>query len=245
MPKFGFQIPRVRRNGRRHEENNGRRHRQWNESPVVSEPTADHPRYPARFNELPWYRSNVPCMEACPVHTDSGRYVQLIADGRLEDAFLIARAPNPLASVCGRVCSAPCEDACRRGWVDEAVTIRPLKRFITEQFGAESARPDFFRDPDRCAGRQTPKRYAADRPRLPAAVAHGTAVSTINPVREACGGVEKASPSSAADPPASDAPRIWRSWAMTSPIFEALPDSGGMLRYGIPDYRLPRGGHRP
>jgi hypothetical protein len=145
MPKFGFQIPGVRRNGRRHEENNGRRHRQWNESPVVSEPTADHPRYPARFNELPWYRSNVPCMEACPVHTDSGRYVQLIADGRLEDAFLIARAPNPLASVCGRVCSAPCEDACRRGWVDEAVTIRPLKRFITEQFGAESARPDFFK----------------------------------------------------------------------------------------------------
>jgi NADPH-dependent glutamate synthase beta subunit-like oxidoreductase len=84
-------------------------------------------------------------MEACPVHTDSGRYVQLIAEGRFEDAFLVARAPNPLASVCGRVCSAPCEDACRRAWVDEAVTIRPLKRFVTEQFGAESARPDFFK----------------------------------------------------------------------------------------------------
>ena len=67
---------------------------------------------------------------------DSGRYVQLIAEGRYEDAFLVARSPNPLASVCGRVCSAPCEDACRRGWVDEPVTIRPLKRFVTERFGA-------------------------------------------------------------------------------------------------------------
>ena len=119
-------IPRVRPSGRRHDENHGRRHRQPKESPFVNETDSSSPRFPARFNELPWYRSNVPCMEACPVHTDSGRYVQLIAEGRFEDAFLVARAPNPLASVCGRVCSAPCEDACRRAWVDEAVTIRLL-----------------------------------------------------------------------------------------------------------------------
>ena len=106
---------------------------------------SDDTRFKARFNDITWYRTNVPCMEACPVHTDSGRYVQLIAEGRFEEAFLVARSPNPLASVCGRVCSAPCEDACRRGWVDEPVTIRPLKRFVTERFGAESAQPEFFR----------------------------------------------------------------------------------------------------
>ena len=54
----------------------------------------DETRLPARFNEITWYRTNVPCMEACPVHTDSGRYVQLIAEGRLEEAFLVARPPG-------------------------------------------------------------------------------------------------------------------------------------------------------
>ena len=103
------------------------------------------PKFKARFNDLTWYRQNVPCMQACPVHTDSGRYVQLIAQGDFEEAFLVARSSNPLASVCGRVCAAPCEDACRRGWIDDAVTIRPLKRFVTENWGAESARPESYR----------------------------------------------------------------------------------------------------
>jgi NADPH-dependent glutamate synthase beta subunit-like oxidoreductase len=89
-------------------------------------------KYPAVFRDIFWYRQNVPCMEACPVHTDSGRYVQLIAEKRYEEAFFVARSPNPLASVCGRICSAPCEDACRRGSIDEPIAIRPLKRFLTE-----------------------------------------------------------------------------------------------------------------
>lgn len=53
----------------------------------------------------------------------------------------MARAPNPFASVCGRVCAAPCEDACRRGAIDAPVSIRALKRLVTEQYGAESVRP--------------------------------------------------------------------------------------------------------
>jgi hypothetical protein len=51
---------------------------------------------------LAHWKAQVKCQAGCPVSTDAGRYVQLIADGRLEDAFLVARAPNPLASVCGR-----------------------------------------------------------------------------------------------------------------------------------------------
>ncbi|HEY5172039.1 MAG TPA: FAD-dependent oxidoreductase [Acidimicrobiia bacterium] len=85
-----------------------------------------------------WLWANEPCRAACPVNTDAGAYVTAIAEGRFEDAYLIARAPNPFPSVCGRVCAAPCERACRRGSVDAPVSIRALKRFVTERFGVES-----------------------------------------------------------------------------------------------------------
>ena len=85
-----------------------------------------------------WLWENEPCRAACPVHTDAGAYVTAIAEGRFRDAYLIARAPNPFASICGRVCAAPCETACRRGTVDAPIAIRALKRFVTEQFGVES-----------------------------------------------------------------------------------------------------------
>jgi NADPH-dependent glutamate synthase beta subunit-like oxidoreductase/ferredoxin len=85
-----------------------------------------------------WLWDNEPCRAACPVHTDAGAYVTAIAEGRFRDAYLIARAPNPFASICGRVCAAPCESACRRGTVDAPVAIRALKRFVTERFGVES-----------------------------------------------------------------------------------------------------------
>ncbi|HZQ26740.1 MAG TPA: FAD-dependent oxidoreductase [Acidimicrobiales bacterium] len=85
-----------------------------------------------------WLWQNEPCRAACPVHTDAGAYVVAIAEGRDRDAYLIARAPNPFASICGRVCAAPCETACRRGTVDAPVSIRALKRFVTERFGPES-----------------------------------------------------------------------------------------------------------
>ena len=85
-----------------------------------------------------WLWDNEPCRAACPVHTDAGAYVTAIAEGRMRDAYLIARGPNPFASICGRVCAAPCESACRRGTVDAPVAIRALKRYVTEQFGVES-----------------------------------------------------------------------------------------------------------
>src|ERR1700674_3650594 len=91
--------------------------------------------------DLWWFRKNVPCLDACPVKTDAGRYVQLIAEGRLAEAYAVARSPNPIASICGRTCGAPCEDACRRGSIDAPVAIRPLKRFITERYGPESFSP--------------------------------------------------------------------------------------------------------
>jgi formate dehydrogenase beta subunit len=86
---------------------------------------------------LQYYDTNIPCLAACPVHTNAGMYVAAIADGDDELAYLTARLPNPFASVCGRVCAAPCEDACRRGAIDRPIAIRALKRFVTEQFGPE------------------------------------------------------------------------------------------------------------
>ena len=97
--------------------------------------------------DLEWLESNFPCMQACPVHTQAGRYVSLIAQGRYEEAYRYARVPNPFASICGRVCGHPCEPACRRGQFDMPISIRALKRFVTERHGPESRNPvDVFPD---------------------------------------------------------------------------------------------------
>jgi NADPH-dependent glutamate synthase beta subunit-like oxidoreductase len=72
------------------------------------------------------------------VHTDAGAYVTAIAEGRFEEAYRIARAPNPFPSICGRVCAAPCESRCRRGALDAPVAIRALKRVVAERFGVEA-----------------------------------------------------------------------------------------------------------
>jgi NADPH-dependent glutamate synthase beta subunit-like oxidoreductase/NAD-dependent dihydropyrimidine dehydrogenase PreA subunit len=99
-----------------------------------------------------WLNTNFPCMMACPAHTNAGRYVELIAEGRFEEAYRFAREPNPLASICGRVCAHPCETACRRGEIDKPISIRGLKRFLTESYGPESKHPV-----DVNRGRQQPK----------------------------------------------------------------------------------------
>jgi len=78
-----------------------------------------------------WLERNFPCAHACPVHTEAGKYVTLIAEGRFREAYAVARRPNPLASICGRICAAPCEAVCRRGELDAPISIRALKRFVT------------------------------------------------------------------------------------------------------------------
>lgn len=97
--------------------------------------------YTVDIPDLEYYRKMVKCQEACPVYTDSRGYVTAIARGELELGYQIAHDPNPLSTICGRICGAPCETACRRGTVGpdfEPVAIRPLKRVLTERFGPES-----------------------------------------------------------------------------------------------------------
>src|SRR5215467_7364217 len=98
-------------------------------------------RFKSKKVDADWLHTNFPCMMACPAHTNAGRYVGLIAENRFEEAYRLARDPNPLASICGRVCAHPCETACRRGEIDKPISIRALKRFLTEQYGPESKHP--------------------------------------------------------------------------------------------------------
>ena len=154
-----------------------------------------------------WLERNFPCMWACPVHTEAGRYVHLIAQGNYAEAYRVARKPNPFASICGRICAAPCEDACRRGKLDQPIAIRALKRFVCERFGVESL-IDVI------------KLQEVIRPKIERKN-KWVAVVGAGPAGLSC---------------AHDLALM--GYDVT--VFEAHDVPGGMLRLGIPEYRLPR-----
>jgi NADPH-dependent glutamate synthase beta subunit-like oxidoreductase len=175
--------------------------------------------------DLWWFRKNVPCLDACPVKTDAGRYVQLIAEGRFAEAYRVARSPNPIASVCGRTCGAPCEDACRRGKIDAPVTIRALKRFVCELYGPESLSSASLREillGDMGGGSITPA-HGESLIRDQAAAGAGRKVAVIG-----------------AGPAGLSCAHDLAVLGYRPTVFEAMPLPGGMMRYGIPSYRLPR-----
>lgn len=90
--------------------------------------------------ELPtadYYEAEVKCRNSCPVKTDARGYLMATVAGQFEEAYAISRATNPFASICGKVCGAPCEKGCRRSDVDEAVVIRNIKGYLTNKEGPE------------------------------------------------------------------------------------------------------------
>ncbi len=94
---------------------------------------ADVPRRPAWLGHREIAPAPVaPCQAACPAGTDAARYVGLLAEGRNDEAYAVAAEVNPFPAVCGWICTAPCESACRRGVLDEPIAIRTLKRFAVE-----------------------------------------------------------------------------------------------------------------
>ncbi|MGH7968141.1 MAG: FAD-dependent oxidoreductase, partial [Limisphaerales bacterium] len=167
--------------------------------------------YPVELPDVNYFTRQVLCREGCPVRTDSGGYVQAIAEGRYEDAYIIARRPNPFASICGRVCAAPCEAKCRRGAVDAAISIRALKRFVCERFGVESEGFDLGRvyPQLRQAGRETP--------------GSGRRVAVVG-----------------AGPAGLSCAHELALMGFGVTVFEAQEVAGGMLVLGVPEYRLPR-----
>ena len=184
---------------------------------------------PVRLPDTRHWQAQVKCQAACPVLTDAGRYVQLIAEQRDEDGYLVARAPNPFASVCGRVCAAPCEDACRRGAIDAPISIRALKRFLTEQYGVESTRPD-TQDGLRTEAEYEGNRYAGHLPVQPLTF-HREKPAPRQARKVAVVGAGPAGLSAAHD-------LALLGYAVT--VFDGAEEPGGMMRFGIPEYRLPR-----
>lgn len=140
-----------------------------------------------------------PCKSACPILTDAREYVELIAKRRFEEAFAAIRKQNPLPGVCGRICTHPCETACKRGQVDEPIAIAALKRFASD-------------GPWKSHYKQA----------LPGqSTGHKVAVIGSGPAGLSA---------------AHDLALLGH--CVT--IFEALPILGGMLRVGVPAYRLPK-----
>jgi NADH-quinone oxidoreductase subunit F len=73
-----------------------------------------------------------PCQSACPANVDVPGFIALVGQNRIAEALRLHRERNPFAAVCARVCFHTCEDKCRRGLVDEALSIRGIKRFMVD-----------------------------------------------------------------------------------------------------------------
>jgi len=138
-----------------------------------------------------------PCQHTCPAGMDVPAYIALIRASRFEDAYKVMLQTNPFPSVCGRVCDHKCQAKCRRGKLDEALAIKFLKRFITDN---------------------------APRPKI-------SLVSVTRKEKIAVIGAGPAGLTAARD-------LARRGYKVT--VFEELSEPGGMLRWAIPAYRLPR-----
>ena len=141
----------------------------------------------------------VPCKHACPAEVDVPRYIDLIAKGKFAEAVAVIRERVPFPGVLGRVCVHPCEEACRRGQINEPIAIKALKRFATDR--------------DNGLWKQNSK-VAPPTGKRVAIVGSGPAGLTAAYYLAKLG-----------------------HWVT---IFEAFPEPGGMMRVGIPEYRLPR-----
>jgi len=188
-----------------------------------------------------YHRSLISCQMACPVHTDARGYVRAIAAGEFEEAYLIARGPNPFASICGRVCGAPCEAACRRGKVprvdadghfvanDRPIAIRALKRFVCERYGPESRPPEEVLTAIR---RHVPQ-VAADAEEMAALLRAGVAGDLVPADGERVAII-------GAGPAGLSAAHDLALLGFRPVVFETEPVPAGMLSVGVPAYRLPR-----
>lgn len=188
-----------------------------------------------------YHRELIACQAACPVHTDARGYVRALAAGRYEEAYLIARGPNPFASICGRICGAPCEANCRRGRVprvdgagrfvdtDRPVAIRALKRFVCERFGPEARRVEnVLKD------LQT---------HVPSVSAHVEEMATI--LRSVTAGKLRRANGErvaivGAGPAGLSAAHDLALLGFHPIVYEREPLAAGMLAVGVPEYRLPR-----
>ncbi len=145
-------------------------------------------------------RREPPCQASCPLGVNAQAYIALAGAGRFQEALDVVRRDNILPGICGRVCTHPCEEACRRGELDDPIAIRDIKRFVADY---ELAHPHDSIPPE-TSGRE----------------------------EKVC--IIGSGPSGLAA--AADLARL--GYQVT--VFEKEEMAGGLLRYGIGPYRLPR-----
>lgn len=83
--------------------------------------------------DLPRAQALIPCKAECPVHTDIPRYLRCVSEKRYSDAVAVIREKIPMPGVLGHICTAYCEKKCKRGGLNEAVSIRSVKRLAVER----------------------------------------------------------------------------------------------------------------
>ena len=153
-----------------------------------------------------------PCKDACPIHQRAQGYIALVAEGRYSDAYKTILEENPFPSICGRVCNHRCEESCNRNLIDSPVNIMAIKRFVT----------DWVRDhPGASEGGEENNGSAPQK--------------TVN--NNQLAGKKVAIVGSG--PAGLTCAQDLRKMGSQVTVFEALPVPGGMLRVGVPSYRLP------
>ncbi len=187
--------------------------------------------YRVRIADEAYWREQIKCQFACPVHTDARGYVRAVADGDYELAYLIARGPNPLASICGRICGAPCEAACRRGTIDQPIAIRALKRFACERLGPE-ARNDPAKEQFSFVTRKSSSRVCDDQEELQLLLNFLAKQDYPKPRGERIAII-------GSGPAGLAAGHDLALMGFRPTIFEMESVPAGMLYTGVPDYRLP------
>ena len=84
--------------------------------------------------QRPVYRNRLPpCNNACPAGENVQQWLYHAEEGQYEQAFRSLIRDNPFPAIHGRVCYHPCEDACNRGQLDQAVSIHAVERFLGDE----------------------------------------------------------------------------------------------------------------
>ena len=166
-----------------------------------------------------------PCKYTCPADTSAQGYIALIAEGRYEEALEVIKQYNPFPATVGRVCHHPCEEECNRGKVDSPVAICALKRFVADTvYEREQGRSEAQSSKSKAQKEQGDREltpFPLAPVELPPEDKRRVAVVGSGP----CG---------------LTAAYFLVRMGYQPTIFEALPAPGGMMRVGIPAYRLPR-----
>jgi NADPH-dependent glutamate synthase beta subunit-like oxidoreductase len=188
-------------------------------------------KYHVEVPDTEYWKRQIKCQQACPLRTDARGYVRAIAQGDDRLAYQLARGPNPLASICGRICGAPCEVACRRGSIDRPIAIRALKRFACDRFGVETRADDPSAAIEEAAAESEQRNAAVDE------VHHLLEFIRRAPMDRPSGPRVAIVGSGAAGLAAAHDLSLL---GLRPVVYEMEPLPAGMLHLGVPAYRLPR-----